>query len=605
MSVKRIEKRVKKRKKILNKFLLFISIVCLVIGVIYLLIDKKEVLDVKESDKYKTMYLASFINEVSVFTLEEQTITNEETDEVVEVKKVLVEATSMPRGTSVEVKLNDNIIYEDKNYYQVILEDNNYYIEDINLKDSSSEVVLEDKIYTRSATSILATDGSKKIIGLANKGDELEVIGYDKVNNNGEVEFYIVKVGNQEGLVYGKYMSYTKEESLLNYMADTYDSIHSKIKNSYGGGEAIGLDFYPNEKEEFENNKMPDSVYALYLNCGKNTINNIEAYIEFAKTTNINAFVVDIKDNQSPAYPAKIFESLSPTNYKYAINTYESYKNAITKLKEAGFYVIGRITVFKDSYYVQDNPTTAILNKNTNSPYLHNGSYWPSAYNRDVWYFNVALAKEAVEEFGFNEINFDYVRFPDRMNSVAKIVDLKNTYNESKVQAIQRFVSYAKDVLHELNTYISIDVFGETTNGTYTTAYGQYWPAISNVADVISGMPYPDHFAAGSYGISKPWNEPYKLMNYWARYASDRQKEIPTPAKVRTWIQAYDVMKYVDSNGISYGAKQLEDQIRGLYDAKIMDGYITWLSNSKLEKYKSQAQAFSIDYRKEYVNKNG
>ena len=191
------------------------------------------------------------------------------------------------------------------------------------------------------------------------------------------------------------------------------------------------------------------------------------------------------------------------------------------------------------------------------------------------------------------------------MNSVANIVDLKNTYNESKVQAIQRFVSYAKDVLHEENTYISIDVFGETTNGTYTTAYGQYWPAISNVADVISGMPYPDHFAKGSYGLAKPWNEPYKLMNYWGRYAFDRQQEIPTPARVRTWIQAYDVMKYVDSNGISYGAEQLEDEIRGLYDAGITDGYITWLSNSKLEKYKSLAAAFSIDYGKEYSEKNG
>ena len=109
-------------------------------------------------------------------------------------------------------------------------------------------------------------------------------------------------------------------------------------------------------------------------------------------------------------------------------------------------------------------------------------------------------------------------------------------------------------------------------------------------------MPYPDHFGAGSYGLSKPWNEPYKLMNSWARYAYDRQKQTTSPAKVRTWIQAYDVMKYVDSNGISYGAKEVEDEIRGLYDAGIKDGYITWLSNSNLSKY---------DYGKEYSEKNG
>ena len=117
-------------------------------------------------------------------------------------------------------------------------------------------------------------------------------------------------------------------------------------------------------------------------------------------------------------------------------------------------------------------------------------------------------------------------------------------------------------------------------------------------------MPYPDHFSSGYYGIPKPWNEPYKLMNYWGQYASDGQKEIPTPAKVRTWIQAYDVMKYVDKDGIKYNDKEIEAQIRGLFDANIMDGYITWLSNSSLDKYKSQANAFKIDYRKEYLEKN-
>lgn len=595
MGSKKRNKKVRKNevKKVTKIFGVVIIIVFLILGGIYLYLNKDENLEIKKP-VIKTMYLASNINEVTIFNLEEQTVEN--TEEKVE---VLVENKKIPRG--LEVKVSDKkIIYEDKTYYLTTIDNINYYIEDINLVMNTNEVLLEDKIYVRSATSILYPDDSKKIISLAKKGDELEVVGYNKLNEDGTVDIYKVKVGDQEGLVYGKYMSYTKEESLLNYMADTYDKVHSKVKNSYGGGEAITLDFYPNEKPNFTDNVMPSNVYALYLNCGSNVIKNIDSYIEFAKSTKINTFVVDIKDNETPAYPAKTFELLSPTNYKHAINSYDDYKNAITKLKSAGFYVIGRITVFKDSYYVNDHPDAAILNKNTGKPYLHNGSYWPSVYNRDVWHFNLSLAREAVEEFGFNEINFDYVRFPDRMNSVSNIVDLKNIYNESKVEAIQRFVQYAKDVLHEKNTYISIDVFGETTNGTYTTAYGQYWPAISNEADVISGMPYPDHFAKGSYGLPKPWNEPYKLMNYWGRYAADRQKETPTPARVRTWIQAYDVMKYVDSNGISYGAKQIEDQVRGLFDAGIKDGYITWLSNSNLNKYRSQAQAFNIDYGKEY-----
>lgn len=596
---KRIHKKKVKNSK--RKILIGISsilvIIVLICGGIYF-INNKNPIDEVIKKKDRTMYLAGNTNEINLFEL--KVSNDEESGE--EIKRLISEE-KIVRGKKVLVK-DETIKYEDNTYYLVKIDGNSYYINAINLVDKDREVVLEDKMYVRSATSIVSSNDGK-ILDLAAKGDELEIISYNNIDDLGNVDIYKVKKGDVEGNVYGKYMSYTKEESLLNYQPEVYDPIHSSIKNTYDGGDAIGLDFYPNERVEFDNNKMPDSVYALYLNCGSNVINNIDSYIEFAKGTKINAFVVDIKDNETPAYPAKVFESLSPTNFSHAINSYDAYKSAITKLKDNGFYVIGRITVFKDSYYVTDHPDAAILNKNTNQPYLHNGSYWPSVYNRDVWYYNVSLALEAVREFGFNEINFDYVRFPDRMNSVSGVVDLKNNYNESKAQAIQRFVQYAKDRLHEESTYISIDVFGETTNGSYTTAYGQYWPAISNEADVISGMPYPDHFSAGYYGLAKPWNEPYRLMNTWGRYASDRQKESPTPARVRTWIQAYDVMRYVDSNGIKYGAKEVEDEIRGLYDASLNGGYITWLSNSSLDKYRQQAQAFSIDYGKEYSERNG
>lgn len=597
-SKKRRKKDLKKKKIKTSKFVyLFIVIAIIIIGICYFY--TKSPTEILKIDIPKDMYLASETNTVVIYRLEEEKSKEETTEK--DATKVLIEIDKLPRGEQVKAKTK-KVEFEEKEYQLILIEDKEYYVEVENLVSNQEKVVLENNIFVRTPTTILDTIENSKINGFAGKGEELQVLGYKDLQNDGTVSTYKVKLGDIEGYIYSEYTTFTKEESLKNYQAEIYDPIHSKIKNTYDGGDAIELDFYPNEKPNFENNVMPESVYALYLNCGSSTINNIDAYIEFAKTTKINAFVVDIKDNESPAYPAKTFETLSPTNYNHAINSYESYKNAIIKIKEAGFYVIGRITTFKDSYYVTDHPETAITDKSTGQPYLHNGSYWPSAYNRDVWYYTISLAKEAVEEFGFNEINFDYVRFPDRMNRVANNIDLKNNYNEDKTQAIQRFVQYATDALHELDVYVSIDVFGETTNGSYTTAYGQYWPAISNVADVISGMPYPDHFAAGSYGIKKPWNNPYQLMFYWGSYASDRQKEIPTPAKVRTWIQAYDVMKYVDANGISYGANEVEQEIRGLYDAGLDGGYITWLSNSKLSKYQSQAQAFQIDYGKEYRN---
>ena len=573
-------KKKKHKRKIKKKIKIIIFILLVIILSTPIVLKEKN-----KNELQETKYLASKTKEVTAYIKDKE--------------GTLKEKEKLIRGTEIKTRGSKEII-EETTYQKVYINKNTYYIKEENLVTDKNKIVQEEKIYDRTPTYILEDLETAKISGLAKKEDELQVLGYNKIQEDGEVDYYYIQINDIKGYVKSNYTTMTKEEAAKNYEAETYDQIHSKVADTFNGGKAINLDFYPEEKPKFQNNVMPDSVYALYLNNGANVIKNIDDYIELAKDTKINAFVLDIKDNETPGYPANTFKELSPTNYERAINSYDDYKNAVTKLKEAGFYVIGRITTFKDNFYIQDHKEDAIINKKTNEPYLHTGSYWPSPYNRNVWYYTVSLAKEAVKEFGFNEINFDYVRFPDRMQSVENNVDLLNTYNEDKSQAIQRFVQYATDELHKLNTYVSIDVFGESTNGTYMTAYGQYWPAISNVADVICGMPYPDHFSNGYYGINKPWNNPYKLLNTWAKYAKERQDETPSAAGARTWIQAYDVMKYVDPSGISYNAEEVEQEIRALYEGGLDGGYITWLSNSNLEKYKAQKKAYQIDYLKEY-----
>ena len=577
-------KTVKKRKLKIGRIIIALAIlVAIVVLLIFLFNGTKKLIS-----KEVTKYLANDNYNVTLYSY------NSETEELSENKTVV-------RGSEVKAKMEETVTKDNNNYVKITLDKENYYVLETNLVDKKEEVVKEEYIYVRTPASVLENLDDPKIVDQGAKGEKMEVLSYDSIDEEGKVNTYKVKTDdNNEGYIYGKYIELTEEEAKKNYEAEKYDEIHSKIKNSYGGGDAIDLDFYPVEKVSFENNKMPEATYALYLNGG--VIGSVDAYIEYAKNTKINAFVVDIVDDTAISYPSDVMKEISPTSYEKAINSVEEYKNAIQKIKDAGFYVIGRITVFKDSYYVTDHPENAISSKSSGEPFKHNSAYWPSAYSRDVWYYKVALAKEAVEWFGFNEINYDYVRFPDRMMSVEDSVNLHNNYDESKVQAIQRFVQYAKDELHKVNAYVSIDVFGESTNGSYTTAYGQYWPAISNVADVISGMPYPDHFSNGYYGINEPWNHPYELMYNWATEAMNRQEECPTPAVVRTWIQAYDVMTYVDSNGIDYNAENVEKEIEGLYDAGAMGGYITWNSGSNLSKYKLQKGAFDRDYYKEYNN---
>ena len=395
--------------------------------------------------------------------------------------------------------------------------------------------------------------------------------------------------------MYGKYLVKTHELALQNYDQDNSYQIHLARGDRYGGGNAANLDYYPEEKPKFTNNVMPDECRTLYLNSG--VLGNIDNYITLAKNSGINAFVVDIKDGVL-GYASVVASNRTITSYNNARNSVEDYKAAIKKLKDNGFYVIGRIVVFNDSSYIIDHPESAITNVRTGKPYVHNSAYWPTPYARDVWEYNVELALEAVDLMGFNEIQFDYVRFTDRTYTLESngTINLKNTYGEEKAQAIQGFLMYARDALHEKETYISVDVFGESAHA-YVTGYGQYWPAISNVVDVISAMPYPDHFNKYDYGLNEiSWVVPYKLLSAWGKnYAAVRQTEITTPAKVRTWIQAYNAIR---EPYITYDAAKVSDQIQALYDSGLTGGFITWNSSSSYSKYSEISSAFGKEYIK-------
>ena len=503
------------------------------------------------------------------------------------------EVGQLKRGIKVTV-LKDKIINNELEYYKINYEKKDYYVLSKDLVSEENDIVQEKEMYVRTTLTLYENFNDIKIIGMINKGSKLEIIGYNYLEDDGSVNMYKVKYNDQEGYVYGKYLVNTQEAALTNYDEDGSYQIHVKRGDSWGGGDAANLDYYPYEKPKFENNVMPDEVRALYMNPG--VVYNVDEYIKLAKESGINAIVVDIKDDTRPAYPAKAMEEYSPTNYEHAINDYYEYKEAIQKIKDAGLYVIGRITVFKDSYYSKDHPENTIIDTQTGKSYNHDGSYWPSAYNRHVWEFNVALAIESVKEMGFNEIQFDYARFPDRVGSLETSgrISYNNTYNEEKAQAIQRFIMYACDEIHKYDAYVSIDVFGESAH-TYVTAYGQYWAAISNIADVISGMPYPDHFTATEYGFTTPvWTIPYDLLYLWGNeFVMERQKEIPTPAIVRTWIQVYDTSK---NPATHYGPDMVSKEISGLYDAGLTGGFMTWNGGSSLTKYREVSSAFGKDY---------
>ncbi len=554
-----------------NHVLRIIMLAILFIVIILLIIKFSGKVELNETPS--TGYIASDINEVVLYDEEYN------------------ESMKLTRGSKVYV-YSKEITNKDNTYKKVKYNKEEYLINVNNLVKDEKSVVKEETLYLRSSSTMYKNLDSAEILAFVKKGEAVEIVGFDKLNEDGSVNKYKVKYNGYEGYIYSKYLVNTEEESKKVYDENNIQEYMAKMGSSLGGGNAVNLDYYPYEKPKFEDNVMPDEVRALYINSG--AVKKIDEYVDFAVNNNINALVIDIKDNTSPAYNSPIMKKYSPTNYQRALNDYEDYKSYIQKAKNANLYLIGRITTFKDSYFVNDHKEVAISNNN-GEPFSHNGSYWPSAYNRFVWEFNVELAREAVEETGFNEIQFDYVRFPDRTGTLEKngTINLNNEYNEEKAQAIQAFVMYASDSIHELGAYVSIDVFGESANN-YVTAYGQFWPAISNVADVISGMPYPDHFSAHEYGIKEVvWTVPYKVLDKWGKNVVSKQEVIPTPASVRTWIQTYNTTK---APSVIYDSDKISEQIKALYDNGLKGGFMTWNSSSNLVKYKEISYALKKVY---------
>ena len=560
-----MEKRRRKRKIKIGRVLAVVIILILIMGIIIFFTSKGKNISIGKS----SMYLAGDANKVTTYIMDEDN-SLKENSELVRGKKVIY--------SGKKVNMNDN------EYLLIKFDNKEYYVNAKQLVKNVKDVVLEKERYVRTSVTVYENETDSKIASFIKKGNKLDIIGYDKLFDDGNVNMYKIKYNDTEGYVYSKYLVNDKESADSVYNENGVYDIHKDRKfkgRELYGGKASTLDYYPYERVEFEDNKLLKKAKTMYLNAG--TIGSIDSYLKIAKENGVNAIVVDIKDG-ALAYSSNVAKEISPTAYATAINDNSSYKSAIDKIKDAGIYAIGRIVVFNDVHYGKDHPDDCI--SSTASSRL-----WPSAYSRGAWYYNVELAKEAVKEMGFNEIQFDYVRFPeDAYNmSIKGNSDFKNKYDEEKAEAVQNFLFYATDQIHKVGAYLSVDVFGECS-GEYVTAYGQYWPAISNIVDAISSMPYTDHFGRSV----DTWTNAYQTVYNWAKGAAIRQTEIPTPAVARTWITAYDTPYWKPT--VIYNASKIEDQVRALYDAGLDGGFITWNSASSLAKYEQIKTAFNKDY---------
>ena len=482
---------------------------------------------------------------------------------------------SLTRGTEVHYVLAD--MDSDGAYVRVVNGETYVLLEKQHLALRYEDAVQVDTVYALRGMSLLDETGA--IPGCAvEKGMALTVTGFDGLDADGAVLRWRVSCDRGEGYIAADNVRMTEEEALAQYDETLYQ-LHASRGDSWGGGDAAGLDYYPVEKGPIPGNDMPDEVRALYLNGS--AVQYADSYVQAAEGSGVNAFVVDIVDGTAVSYASPVMQQYSPSAYAAAMDTMEGFRANVQKLKDAGYYLVGRITVFNDAHLAADHPEQVICDLN-GTPLQISHMYWPSAYDRTVWRYKVDLALEAAA-LGFNEIQFDYIRFPDGAYSYEKAgtIDYRNTYGESKAQAVQRFLLYAAERLHSAGYYLSGDVFGECAN-PYVTACGQYWPAISAAVDAISGMPYPDHYSA--QGDYKPWEHPYDTVHMFGAAAAQRQAETASPAAVRTWIQAYNAL-WEPYN--TYGEAEVAAEVKALRDTGCTGGFMTWNGGSDINKYRS------------------
>lgn len=303
----------------------------------------------------------------------------------------------------------------------------------------------------------------------------------------------------------------------------------------------------------------PEIIKAVYVTGYSAGTQRYLAYLtNLFKTTEINAVVIDIKD-----YSGLV---------SYKSGAIKDIDSLVRFFHDQNVYVIGRIVVFEDPAYAKARPDLAIYNRNKPETLWkdNNGLSWLDPASKDVWDYNISLAKD-VFYHGFDEVNFDYVRFPSDGN-VGNMGFPVWDEKAPKAQIIKGFFSYLRAGL--ANEKISVDLFGQTTTNTDDMGIGQVIENAFENFDYVSPMVYPSHYINGFMGFANPAEHPYEIVNYSMSTALAREKvktALLPVAKLRPWLQDFNM-------GADYTADMVKQEIKAVEDslASEYNGFMLW-----------------------------
>lgn len=333
------------------------------------------------------------------------------------------------------------------------------------------------------------------------------------------------------------------------------------------------------------NFEYPDAVRGIYVTGPSAGGERFDNLVDLVRTSDLNAMVIDIKEDHG-----NLTISV-PEDSPYsdaAVNYIDEPRKMLEHLEEKGIYPIARIVVFKDSILAEQRPDLS-FKKNGEVWTNNKGEAFVNPFQKEVWEYNLKIAKKAAE-LGFQEIQFDYVRFPegfeDRDDELSysqgdyKNEDMSNV--KRRVKAVTEFVEYARKELNYYDVDVSVDIFGYTATIEEAPGIGQNFPKIASNVDVISSMIYPSHWTS-YFDIEFPDKEPYKTVTEYAKVENKILGQLDKQPVSRPWIQDFEAPWLYNGAPTEYGKEEVEAQIKALNENGINEFLIWNARNSYTE----------------------
>jgi hypothetical protein len=321
--------------------------------------------------------------------------------------------------------------------------------------------------------------------------------------------------------------------------------------------------------------QRPAAIRGVYLNAwASGSTRRLNEFVELARSTEVNAFVMDIKDATGYVSYASGVPAVREVGALDEIRI-RDIAGTLRRLEAEGIYPIARIVIVKDPLLVSARPHLAVQDTAGGVWVDSKELVWLNLYNREVWEYHVALAEEAAR-LGFPEIQWDYVRFPDASEEdMARAVFPGDTLGP-RSEAVRAFLGHARERLDALGYDVSMtaDVFGVTTTFSRDVGIGQLWERFIDRVDAALPMVYPSHYWQGSFDIEDPNAHPYEVVREAMEDATRRSARVEGAGRVIPWLQDFTL------GPPRYEAPEVRAQIQAVYDAGLEE-WVLWNPGSR------------------------